>query len=418
MCYFSFKNRILKCDEYFSQIPKQSATFLIGTMFFPYNTDAPIYYLPIITVCIIVVNIFAFGFELAYPEQIEPFTLEVGNGLHPLQWLTSNFLHADIMHLLSNMLSFWAFGLVVEGKLGLIKTLCVYLGIGVIYGAVVQILMLSGNPGHCLGASAIIFGMMAMCLIWAPENSMECVLFIFVRPFFFDVRIKTLVGLFLGLQILVLILTGGQLSSEFLHTVGAAVGFVAGILLLKSGQVDCENWDIFSVWAGRHQMTDVERRKHDQESPKAKQQKIEQINKRQNMLVAGIRSAIQDGTPLPAYIIAQKIVKEFPDMKIPELDLLHLIRLLLERELWVEAITMMQEYLKHYTEKAIVIRLSLAHILVKMNKPRTAIKFLVKIDFSLLDDSQRKSFHSLIELAKRTAHTMDQQGVYELVDDL
>jgi membrane associated rhomboid family serine protease len=389
-------------------------------MFFPYNTDAPIYHLPIITVCMIVANIFVFGYELAYPELLEPFALEVGNGLHPLQWLTNNFLHADMMHLLSNMLSFWAFGLVVEGKLGLIKTLCVYLGIGIIYGAVVQILMLGGNPGHCLGASAIIFGMMAICLIWAPENSMACVLLIFIRPFFFDVSIKTLVGLFLGLQILVLILTGGhgQLSSEFLHTVGAVVGFAVGILLLKSGQVDCENWDIFSIWAGRHRMTDAERRKHDKETPKAKQQKIEQINKRQNMLVEGIRSAIQKGTPLPAYVIAQKIVNEFPDMKIPELDLLPLIRLLLEKELYTEAITMMHEYLKHYTEKAAVIRLSLAHILVKMNKPRTAIKFLIKIDLSLLDNSQRQSFHSLIELAKKTAHTMDQQGVYELVDDL
>ncbi|MDR0609093.1 MAG: rhomboid family intramembrane serine protease [Planctomycetaceae bacterium] len=386
-------------------------------MFFPYNTDAPIYYFPIITICMIAVNIFAFGYELAYPEQIEPFTLEVGNGIHPLQWLTSNFLHADLMHLLGNMLSFWAFGLVVEGKLGLIKTLCVYLGIGVIYGVVVQILMLGAEPGHCLGASAIIFGMMAMCLIWAPENSMDCVLLIFVRPFFFDVRIKTLVGLFLGLQILVLILTGGQLSSEFLHTVGAVVGFVAGILLLKSGQVDCEHWDIFSVWAGRHQMTDTERKKRDKETPKTKQQIIEQINKRQNMLVEGIRSAIQDGTPLPAYIIAQKIIKEFPNMNVPESDLLPLIRLLLEKELWAEAVTMMQEYLKHYTEKAAVIRLSLAHILVKMNKPRTAIKVLVKIDFSLLDHSQRKSFHSLIELAQRTARTLEQQGVYELVED-
>jgi hypothetical protein len=53
-----------------------------------------------------------------------------------------------------------------------------------------------------------------------------------------------------------------------------------------------------------------------------------------------------------------------------------------------------------------------------MNKPRTAIKFLVKIDLSLLDNSQRESFHSLIELAKRTARTMEQQGVYELVEEL
>ncbi|MDR1141232.1 MAG: rhomboid family intramembrane serine protease [Planctomycetaceae bacterium] len=386
-------------------------------MFFPYNTDAPIYYLPIITVCMIVVNIFAFGCELAYPEQIEWLTLEVGNGIHPLQWLTSNFLHADIMHLLGNMISFWAFGLVVEGKLGLIKTLCVYLGIGIIHGVVVQLLMLGGHPGHCLGASAIIFGMMAMCLIWAPENSMECMLLIYIRPFFFEVRIKVLVGLFLFFQILVLVLTGGQLSSEFLHTVGAVVGFAVGIWLLKSGQVDCENWDIFSVWAGRHRMTDAERKKHDAEKPKAKQQRAEQISKRQNLLLEEIRSAIHNRTPLPAFIIAQKMIKEFHDGKIPEPDLLSLIRSLLEKEHWAESITMMHEYLNRYTEKASIIRLSLAHILIRTNKPRTAIKILTKIDLPLLDDSQRKLFHSLIEQAKKTAAAMDQQGIYELVEE-
>ena len=65
-----------------------------------------------------------------------------------------------------NMIALWAFGLVVEGKLGACKTLFVYLGIGVLHGAIVQFLMLGGAQNYCLGASAIIYGFMAMCLIW------------------------------------------------------------------------------------------------------------------------------------------------------------------------------------------------------------------------------------------------------------
>jgi len=127
--------------------------------FFPYSTDAPIYYWPITTVCIIVANILVFLFELYDFEQAQWLMLEVGHGLHPVQWLTCHFMHAGFMHLIGNMISLWAFGLVIEGKLGPWKTLLVYLGIGVVHGAFVQIAMLGHEPNYCLGASAVIYGL-------------------------------------------------------------------------------------------------------------------------------------------------------------------------------------------------------------------------------------------------------------------
>ena len=108
-------------------------------LYLPYGTDAPIYYRPIITITMIVINLLVFA--VFTREQIEPFMLAMGNGLHPLQWLTTNFLHSDIFHLLFNMLFLWVFGPVVEGKLGVFKMLAVYLGIGILFGATVQILL-------------------------------------------------------------------------------------------------------------------------------------------------------------------------------------------------------------------------------------------------------------------------------------
>ncbi|MDR2171440.1 MAG: rhomboid family intramembrane serine protease [Planctomycetaceae bacterium] len=383
-------------------------------MFFPYNTDAPVYYRPIVTVLMIAANIIIFFCEAGDPSIVANYALAVGNGLNPVQWLTCNFLHADIGHLVGNMISFWAFGLVVEGKLGLIRTLVVYLGIGVIYGAVVQILMLGNEPGICLGASAIVFGMMAMCMIWAPENCMECVLFIRFRPIFFEMRIKTFVGLFLVLQVIFLVWMGGRLSSEFLHVVGAVTGFVVGIYMLKSGQVDCENWDIFSVWAGRHKMTDIERIKYDANTPHAKQKKLEQIKKRQNMLIDEIRFAINNATPLPAFVIMQKLIAEFPDVKILESDLLLLIRDLVKGDYKREAIVMMQEYLNRFTSRALPVRLNLVRFLIDAKQPHKAEKFLAKIDINNLDAKQQKIYQSLKELAKKTAAAMEQQGIYEI----
>ena len=89
--------------------------------------------------------------------------LEVGGSIHPTQWLTCcNFMHADPMHLIGNMICLWAFGLVVEGKLGACKTLFVYLGIGVAHGAIVQFLTLGSHHTYCLGASGVIYGFMAI----------------------------------------------------------------------------------------------------------------------------------------------------------------------------------------------------------------------------------------------------------------
>ncbi len=152
---------------------------------FPYGTNAPIYYWPITTVCMIAANIIIFILCLQQPEHSEVvlnLVLWTGNGLHPAQWLTCNFMHAGFMHLLGNMIALWAFGLVVEGKLGACKTLFVYLGIGIAHGAIVQILMLGAHPSVCLGASAVIYGFMAMSLIWAPENEMQCVFFFSIAP--------------------------------------------------------------------------------------------------------------------------------------------------------------------------------------------------------------------------------------------
>jgi len=210
-------------------------------LFFPYHTDAPIYYRPIITVLMIVVNILVFIAGLANPEIEREYSLAVGAGLHPVQWITTNFLHAGPGHLLGNMISLWAFGLVIEGKIGPWKTLAVYLGIGTLYGMIVQTLMLRHEENFCLGASAIIFGIMAMSLTWAPKNNMRCFILIFaifyIRWFFVKIPIKILVGIFVAIQVLVLYASGGGLSSEYLHLVGAMIGFGIGIAMLKTGML-------------------------------------------------------------------------------------------------------------------------------------------------------------------------------------
>ena len=154
------------------------------------------------------------------------------------------------MHLAGNMIGLWGFGLVVEGKIGWKKFLGVFLGIGVSQCAIEQV-MAMGSDGGSFGASAIVFGLLAMSLVWAPENEMSC-LWWFFRPFFVEVSIATYSALVLSLQVATAMLSGSSLGSEVLHLMGAAIGFVLATVMVKRGLVDCEGWDLYSVIAGRH----------------------------------------------------------------------------------------------------------------------------------------------------------------------
>ena len=189
------------------------------------------------------------------------YALTLGDGLHPVQWLTHNFLHYGILHLAGNMLFLWAFGIVVEGKLGALKYLATYLAIGTLHGALVQSLLLrSGLEGNAAGASAVVFGLLAICMVWAPERA-ELRGHpphrlphprVSLGPVLHDRR-----AFYIGEQVVWLALrglVGGALVSELGHLSGAFWGTVLAIVLLKAGWVDCEGWDLFALAAKRRKL--------------------------------------------------------------------------------------------------------------------------------------------------------------------
>lgn len=114
-------------------------------MLVPYSTDAPIYHFPWMTIVLIVLNAIAFAIT-GMGMKSDGWMLTYGNGLHPLEWVAYSFLHFGFFHLLGNMFFLWAFGIVVEGKLGWWKFLILYMGIGIVAGMLIQIVMLGYVP--------------------------------------------------------------------------------------------------------------------------------------------------------------------------------------------------------------------------------------------------------------------------------
>ena len=395
-------------------------------LYLPYGTDAPIYYRPIVTIAMIVLNYIIYAMMATGPfgaidfERFEPYMLAVGDGLHPLQWLTTNFLHANFFHLLGNMFFLWVFGLVVEGKLGTFKMLAVYLGTGILYGAIVQIMTQGYEPTHCLGASAIIFGLAMMSLIWAPRNEVYGVLFVWVLVFIrfkhFETKISTLVVVALFLQFGILYLLGGGVSSEFLHLAGAAVGLVVGLAMLKTNLVDCENWDIFSVWSGRNTMSDEDRAKIDANKPKNVKRRAEARKKRQNLLTEEIELALQNRKPLPALVIAGMKERDFPDWTLPKEIHLQMIQQLLGGKHWAEATTSMQQYLARHQEQSVFVRLMLAQALMTQNKPTAVLQVLSDISPEGSGAEAQSAILKIRAKAEAMLQKNREEGLYELDD--
>jgi membrane associated rhomboid family serine protease len=110
----------------------------------PTGTDAPIYHPPIATVGLILANVACFVSQ-GFGEEtaLQPWALDLAVGhINPIEWLTTMFAHAGFGHLIGNMIFLWSFGLVVEGKIGWLRMLGLYLGIGISQAAFIQLIFL------------------------------------------------------------------------------------------------------------------------------------------------------------------------------------------------------------------------------------------------------------------------------------
>ena len=344
-------------------------------MLIPWNTDAPLYHYPIATVGLIAGNIAIFALLWDQPEVVDQWLLAFGDGLHPLQWVTHNFLHADFSHLLGNMVFLWSFGLVVEGKLAWYGMLPAFLAVGIGHGIIVQALN-QHQPGGALGASAAIYGLMAMSLVWAPRNNMQCVLFI-VRVFTFELSILTLAALYIGLDFAAALWSGFEISTPVLHLTGALLGGAIGIALLKLNMVDCEGWDVISVWRGE---IGAKTRRNDAPQREDPQQRAAADAAKSQAALQHLSSHLQEQRVDEALQLHGRMQETVRSWQLPQKESLALIELLHQHKRWLESVPLVVDYLRRFEQHAVALRMRLAQILVMQEeKPLQALAVLAKI---------------------------------------
>jgi membrane associated rhomboid family serine protease len=428
----------------------------------PTGTDAPIYHWPYATVGLIVVNVallFAVPPLSSSPEvddneevitdarqftNFETYSLAIGDGrLHPIQWVTHNFLHFGLGHLLGNMLFLWAFGIVVEGKLGAVKYLLLYLAIGTLHGALVQTLFVrSGMGTYAAGASAVIYGLLAVCMIWAPRNELNCTVVLVVGfrvlVYHWDLYYTTVALLYIGEQAFGLAFwawVGGSVRiSELGHLSGAFWGTVLAVAMLKANLVDCEEWDVFTLWSkwrklGREWKKRGERLEREKEAirasvrasarKKSSNADVETESagpskeERAAAAVKHVQWLLEKGN-IPAALRAyQKSAGTLPGWP-PRSELYELIKAIQARGALIDSIPLMRDHCRLYPAESTLVRLKLAQVLIReCQRPVAALRVLDEFGPGTLAGDLESARQKLVVRARR----MQDEGVIEVEGD-
>ncbi len=377
-------------------------------MLIPYNTDAPIYHFPTATLGLIASNIVCFIATSAGSTHLDWFVLVFGNGMHPVQWVSSLFYHMGFVHLVGNMLFLWVFGLVVEGKVGWPRFLAIYFGMGVGQNALAQALFefVPTAAVGSAGASGIIFGLMALAMVWAPRNDIQCYLVAFLRIFDFGVAISTMCVLYIMLEIAVVAINRFSVSAELLHLVGAAMGFATGYHLLSRGLVDCENWDLFSLWAGKNKSTVGLEEQRYVEPAVAIKQLSESGSFNFTPKARKDASRIDDLITDKKYGSALRELRQLrhlvPEHELEEGFLGDLIRGLYRQKKWEDVTPLIEEFIQRFPENASSMHLRLAAILLEVQeRPKAALRAAAHIDETKLRPKQVKEFSKIKRAAKK-----------------
>jgi membrane associated rhomboid family serine protease len=193
---------------------------------------------PLVTYAIIALNAIMFVMQMTLGDG---FTLEyalvpanVAQGQALLTVLTSMFLHAGFLHILSNMIYLWVFGPALEDVMGSIPFGVFYLLCGV--GATaLQVLVNMSSQVPNLGASGAVAGVLGGYILLFPRDTIRTVSFIGGGAMANRVSALILIGFWFVLQLIsgigsivdVGIVEGG--IAYFAH-IG---GFIAGLVLVK-----------------------------------------------------------------------------------------------------------------------------------------------------------------------------------------
>jgi membrane associated rhomboid family serine protease len=190
---------------------------------------------PVVTAALIAANVVVFVLELVCGDEFvlrwSAIPADIVAGHHWITLLTSTFLHASWMHIISNMIFLWAFGPEVEDAMGPRRYLAFYL----LGGLAASLAQVAASPASTLpgvGASGAIAAVMGAFLVIYPFDQIRSllVIFVFVRVTYISAAL--LIGVWALTQFLNLGAVTEQPEGGVAYAAHAG-GFVFGMLTAR-----------------------------------------------------------------------------------------------------------------------------------------------------------------------------------------
>jgi membrane associated rhomboid family serine protease len=188
---------------------------------------------PVITLLLIAVNVYVFTRELMYGDAFvfmwSAIPAEIMSGHRLITLLTSMFMHAGWLHIIGNMIYFWAFGPEIEDAMGRGRFLLFYL----LGGLIAMFAQVAASPASTvpnLGASGAIAAVMGAFLVIYPSDRIKTALWLLLFIRITYVPAVLLIGFWFVMQLF----SAGQVAQN-VQTGGVAylahiAGFLFGVL--------------------------------------------------------------------------------------------------------------------------------------------------------------------------------------------
>jgi membrane associated rhomboid family serine protease len=157
------------------------------------------------------------------------------------QFVTYQFLHGGVFHLLFNMVCLYMMGPELERAVGSRRFLVIYLVSGAVGGAG-WLAIQYPEMGYCIGASGAVFGVMAAFATLFPRLPLTVYLFPLFLPITLQARV--LVGIMALIQLALLLEPSSGHIAYAAHLAGALGGF--GLVWMHRRGADAGTW-----WARR-----------------------------------------------------------------------------------------------------------------------------------------------------------------------
>ncbi len=334
------------------------------------------------------------------------------------QFFTYQFLHADLWHLLGNLLFLWVFGNSVNSKMGNGPYLLFYLAGGVF--AAWGYSLVTPGPSQLVGASGSIAAVTTAYLALFPRSHVTVLAWIFIFIQVFEVPAMLLICLkIIVWDNIIAPGIGGQGAVAYsAHLGGYLYGFVSALGMLFIRALPRDQFDILALWKRWHQrrefataMADPSAAARAQYGAVARAQtddpNLRGIEQRRLDEIADLRSHISDRIEqkdsIGAIELYERLIELEPKQCLSERHQLELARAFYRSGRFSQAAAAFDRYLGCYanTAEAVNVRLLLGIIYARdLRQYETADKHLTHCFEALSDDTRRRQCYHWLQTVR------------------